>query len=128
MPIEINDIEIQGSIQDTLQQAFARIAQLEYQIANLQSALEVGASGEVTLVGRSLTIRADHTITIQSAALLDLRAGTLIRASAANLEGSAGSIKGNSAISEFSGLVKCDVLQANTVIGSSYTPGVGNIF
>jgi uncharacterized protein involved in type VI secretion and phage assembly len=34
----------------------------------------------------------------------------------------------NAAISNFSGIVKCDVMQATTVIGTTYTPGAGNVW
>ena len=127
MPIEINEIRNQTEIQGSLQSALARIAQLELNVAILRSALDVSPGGEVTLSGRSLTIKADHVITIQSACLLDLRAGT-IKASATTIDGTAASIKCNSAMSNFSGMIQCDVIQANTVIGASYTPGAGNIW
>ena len=41
---------------------------------------------------------------------------------------SAGMVKVDAAMSKFSGIVKCDVLQTNSVISSSYTPGAGNIW
>ena len=31
-------------------------------------------------------------------------------------------------IARFSGLLECDILKANTVMGASYTPGAGNIW
>ena len=34
----------------------------------------------------------------------------------------------NAPIAKFSGIVQCDVIQANTVIGATYTPGAGNIW
>ena len=34
----------------------------------------------------------------------------------------------NAAVSNFSGIVRCDVLQATTVVASTYTPGAGNIW
>ena len=37
-------------------------------------------------------------------------------------------VKVNAAISDFSGIVKCDVLQATTVIATTYTPGAGNVW
>lgn len=127
MPIQINELQIKVPGQDPLQQALARIAQLEVKVAALQAALSVNATGEVTLKGRTLTLQADQKISIQSASVLELSAVTM-KASASSIEANASIIRGNSALSHFSGVIKCDVIQANTVIGASYTPGAGNLF
>jgi hypothetical protein len=34
----------------------------------------------------------------------------------------------DSALADFTGIVKCSTLQATTVIASTYTPGAGNIW
>jgi hypothetical protein len=34
----------------------------------------------------------------------------------------------NAATSTFSGVVQCDTMIASTVVGTSYTPGAGNIW
>ena len=47
---------------------------------------------------------------------------------ASSMEVSAPMVKVDAAMSKFSGMVKCDVLQATTVIASTYTPGAGNIW
>jgi len=47
---------------------------------------------------------------------------------AAQVEVTAGMVKVEAALSQFSGIVKCDVLQTNAVISSSYTPGAGNVW
>lgn len=47
---------------------------------------------------------------------------------ASSVQVSAASVKVDAAVSTFSGLVRCDVLQASSVISSSYTPGAGNIW
>jgi hypothetical protein len=47
---------------------------------------------------------------------------------ATNVEVTAGTVDVNAAMSKFSGIVKCDVLQATTVISSTYTPGAGNVW
>jgi hypothetical protein len=41
---------------------------------------------------------------------------------------SAGQVTVNAAMSTFSGMVKCDVMQATTVIATTYTPGAGNVW
>ena len=47
---------------------------------------------------------------------------------ASQVEITSGMVKVDAAMSKFSGVVKCDVLQATTVISSTYTPGAGNIW
>lgn len=78
--------------------------------------------GEVTLQdsnGNSITL-ASAGITVQAAAKVSVQA--------ANVEVQAGMVKVDSAIADFSGIVKCAVLQTNAVISSSYTPGAGNVW
>jgi hypothetical protein len=40
----------------------------------------------------------------------------------------AGQVKVDAAIADFSGIVKCQTLLATTVVSSVYTPGAGNIW
>ncbi|GAC1361308.1 MAG: phage baseplate assembly protein V [Actinomycetota bacterium] len=47
---------------------------------------------------------------------------------AATAEVDAGMVTVNAGMSTFSGVVQCDVLIANTVVGAAYTPGAGNIW
>jgi hypothetical protein len=44
------------------------------------------------------------------------------------MEANAGMANVNAGMSKFSGVVKCDTIIANSVVGSSYTPGAGNIW
>lgn len=48
--------------------------------------------------------------------------------SAAHVEINSGMIAINAGMSNFSGVVKCDTLISNSVVSSSYSPGVGNVF
>ena len=41
---------------------------------------------------------------------------------------SAGMVTVDAALAKFSGIVKCEVLQATSVISTTYTPGAGNIW
>jgi len=54
--------------------------------------------------------------------------GAKVTVNAATAEIDAGMVTVNAAMSQFSGVVQCDALIANTVIGASYTPGAGNIW
>lgn len=60
-------------------------------------------------------------ITINSASKVKITAS-------GQVEVSASMVKVDAAMSKFSGVVKCDVLQATTVVASTYTPGAGNIW
>jgi len=78
--------------------------------------------GEVTLQdsnGNSIKLETSG-ITVQAAAKVTVQAS--------QVEVSAGMVKVDAALSQFSGMVKCDVLQTNAVISSSYTPGAGNVW
>lgn len=59
-------------------------------------------------------------ITIQASAKVSVEASTA--------EVTASSLQVNAGISTFAGTVACTTLQATSVIASSYTPGVGNIW
>lgn len=47
---------------------------------------------------------------------------------ASQVEVTAGQVSVTAAMSTFSGMVKCDVMQATTVIATTYTPGAGNVW
>jgi uncharacterized protein involved in type VI secretion and phage assembly len=77
--------------------------------------------------GKIEVVCAGNTIKIDSAGV-SVQAAAKVSVQAANVEVSAGMVKVDAAMSKFSGVVKCDVLQATTVIASTYTPGAGNIW
>ena len=47
---------------------------------------------------------------------------------ASEVQVSAGMLKVDAGMSEFTGTVKCDTIIANSVVGSSYAPGAGNVW
>lgn len=47
---------------------------------------------------------------------------------ASQVEVTATQVSVTAPISQFSGIVKCDVMQATTVVASTYTPGAGNVW
>jgi hypothetical protein len=57
-----------------------------------------------------------------------IQAAAKVSVQASQVEVTAGQVTVNAATSSFSGLVRCDVLQATTVIAATYTPGAGNIW
>ena len=54
--------------------------------------------------------------------------GTKIVLEASTIEMNAGQISASAAVSNFSGIVQCDTMISNAVVGTSYTPGAGNIW
>lgn len=70
---------------------------------------------------------AGTTITVDPGGVL-LQTPSKVKVQASQVEVTAGMVTVDAGISKFSGLVKCDVLQATTVIASTYSPGAGNIW
>ncbi|MBL8700355.1 MAG: hypothetical protein JNK67_18410 [Alphaproteobacteria bacterium] len=101
--------------------ALARIDALERRLASLAALpIRVGAGGDVTIeAGATLTLRAPK-IELEAAATLQAQSGQLSIAT--------GLAAIDSGMVRVSGVVKCDTLQTNTVIASSYTPGAGNVW
>ena len=59
---------------------------------------------------------------------VSVQAASKVKVSASQVEVSAGMVKVDAGMSKFSGVVKCDTLIATTVVGSTYTPGAGNVW
>jgi uncharacterized protein involved in type VI secretion and phage assembly len=78
-----------------------------------------GGEIEFSAAGSTITLNAQG-ISVQTSARVTVEAS--------QVEVSAGQVNVNAAISNFSGMVRCDVMQATTVIASTYTPGAGNIW
>jgi phage baseplate assembly protein V len=54
-------------------------------------------------------------------------AAAKVKVSASTVEIDAGQIEINASMARFAGVVQCDTLITNSVVASSYTPGVGNV-
>ena len=59
---------------------------------------------------------------------ISISAAAKVKIDAALIEASAGMVTVDAGMSKFSGVVQCDTLIANSVVGVSYTPGVGNLW
>jgi uncharacterized protein involved in type VI secretion and phage assembly len=74
-----------------------------------------------TVTVGTTTIQATATgVTITTSASIELQT--------ASLTVTAPSVTVNAAMAQFTGAVQCETLIANTVVGTSYTPGAGNIW
>lgn len=68
-----------------------------------------------------------NTVTLDSAGVT-VQCGSKVTVSASSIEVTAGSVTVNAGMSKFSGVVQADTVIANTVVGTSYTPGAGNMW
>lgn len=59
---------------------------------------------------------------------ITVNASARVSVTASQLEVSAGTVTVNAGMSTFSGVVKADTVIATSVVGTSYTPGAGNIW
>jgi len=78
--------------------------------------------------GGSCTVTLGATSVQVTSSEIDLTASGAVQVKAASVKVSASEVSVDAAMSSFSGVVKCDTLIANAVVGTSYTPGAGNIW
>lgn len=133
-------------VEDQLAAAQQRIHALEDRLDKLEAALSVSANGDVELFAPGLLRLVGSTrveiVGTQSIKLSDSQGNELkldssgvrtstpskFHVSCATHEVSSGASKVMSGMAEFSGVIKCDTIIANTVNGSTYTPGAGNVY
>lgn len=77
--------------------------------------------------GKFECIAAGTTITIDPAGVT-LQCPGKVSIQASQVEVTSGMVNVNAAMADFSGVVKCSVLMATTVVGTTYTPGAGNVW
>jgi uncharacterized protein involved in type VI secretion and phage assembly len=82
---------------------------------------EAGGKIELGLPAGTTTITLD-------ASGVSIKTGSKVQVQATEFDVTAGQVTVNAATSTFSGLVQCDVLQADTVMATTYLPGVGNVW
>jgi len=95
---------------ETLRQ---HINDLEARIATLESVISVQNQDVVISAPKSVLIRGLDTVELSANGKLKIAASMT---------------ETNVPIAKFSGILECDLLKANTVMGASYTPGAGNIW
>lgn len=59
---------------------------------------------------------------------IEINAAAAVRLNTSTMKVTAGSVKVDAGMSEFSGVVKASTLTADSVIAASYSPGAGNIW
>lgn len=93
--------------------------------------LETPGMQKVTLKDGPGTITIEdsngNSIKLESAGIT-ITAAAKVTVNAAQVAVSAGMVQVDAGMSKFSGVVQCDTLIATTVVGTTYTPGAGNIW
>jgi uncharacterized protein involved in type VI secretion and phage assembly len=93
--------------------------------------LETPGGQKITLQDGPGTITVEdsngNSIKLEAAGIT-VTASAKVKVNASQVEVTAGMVKVDAAMSNFSGIVKCDTLISNAVVSTSYTPGAGNIW
>lgn len=87
-----------------------------------------GDSLELDDTDQSCTVTVGGTTIKATTSSVTITTSSSVELKTASLTVTASSVNVNAATSQFSGIVQCDTMIANTVIGTSYTPGAGNIW
>lgn len=117
---------------DTLQRLQARVADLEAVLGNLirpDGTVQISSNRriEISVGGNTLLIEGNG-ITLRGVGRLELACANKVVVNSSVVDVSAGQVKLNTGMVTATGMLKAQTVQANTVIGASYTPGAGNIF
>ncbi|MEM7021590.1 MAG: phage baseplate assembly protein V [Pseudomonadota bacterium] len=88
-----------------------------------------GARAEITDAegGKLVCHAAGSTVTINSSGV-KIDAPGQVEVQGSTIKLSAGMVQVDTALAQFSGMISCNVMQASTVISSTYTPGAGNVW
>jgi uncharacterized protein involved in type VI secretion and phage assembly len=86
-----------------------------------QITITEGNGGEITIE------RGEQSVKLSSSGV-DVRTGGSVNLDASTVTVNASTVTVNASMSRFSGVVQTDTLIATSVVGTSYTPGAGNIW
>lgn len=93
--------------------------------------LETPAGQKLTLSDGPGKVRVEdsngNSVVMESSGIT-ITAAAQVKVEAATVKVSAGMVTVDAAMAKFSGVVKCEVLIATSVVGTSYTPGAGNVW
>lgn len=104
---------------------------LDDQQGREQFIVETPGGQKITLADGpgAVTLEDSHGNSVKlEAAGITVTASARVTVSASQVSVTAGTVQVDAGLSSFSGVVRCDVLQATTVIASTYTPGAGNVW
>ncbi len=87
-----------------------------------------GVKVEVTDDGSKVTATNGSGTVEITPAEIKIQTGGTVKVEATQVDVSAPIVKVDAALTDITGVVMCDVLQTNTVIATTYTPGAGNVW
>lgn len=111
--------------------AGTRIAIVEESASEAKIILETpnGVSCELTdASGGKIEFKISSTTITYDTSGVSVQTSGNVKVQASKVDVTAGMVTVDAAMSKFSGVVKCDVLQATTVVATTYTPGAGNVW
>jgi NACalpha-BTF3-like transcription factor len=129
----------------TLEAVIRKMGMLAERLAKLEAAVSVGADGSVSIASPGvLALVARDRVIIGAPGRVQLECGSnlislepgrigmycgnTLEVATSKVNVNAGTVNLNAAMTKTAGTVQCDTMIANSVVGSSYTPGAGNIW
>lgn len=120
LPVDVRLAVLEGLCK-ALQEQLKNHEELLASVFKPDGRIELWAAQKLDLVVAGSRISVDATgIRIQSPVKVTVDASII--------EVNTGSVQMNTGMVKTSGMIMCDTIKANSVIGSSYTPGSGNIW
>ena len=125
-----------GGSPATLEAALERIAALEERLTQLAAVLTVNADGSVEIAAEGqLRLVASNSLLLEAGAHsfemnivgAELKSAAMLKLEGAAVRMSGAQVNVTAAMTQCSGVVRCDTLVTNTVVASTYTPGAGNL-
>jgi uncharacterized protein involved in type VI secretion and phage assembly len=108
-----------------------RIAIVEQSTGQEKVEIETPNGVKATLTdasGGSIRLEAvGNTLTMNNQGV-SIHATSKFRVEAAQIEMQAGQVKIDTALASFTAMAKCEIMKSTTVLGSTYTPGAGNVW
>lgn len=108
-----------------------RIAIVEQASGQEKVEIETPSGVKATLTdasGGSIKMEAaGNTLTMDTQGV-SIQATSKFKVSAGQIEMQAGQVKIDTALASFTAAVKCEIMKATTVVGTTYTPGAGNVW
>ncbi|HEX5749543.1 MAG TPA: phage baseplate assembly protein V [Archangium sp.] len=87
--------------------------------------VEVTSAGKVSATANTVEVTSASKLTVNAAASVEFNTASF-KVTAGTLSLTAGTISATAGISQFAGLLRADIINTNTVISPTYTPGGGN--
>lgn len=126
-----------ATVEQQLAAAVARIDALEQRLARIEGALTVDPGGNVQLStegqlvlygGQGASLGGGMHVGVECVGGASIDLGPNLELSGAVMKPTFALLDVSAAQAKFSGIVQCDTIIAKTVVGSSYTPGAGNVW